>query len=317
MAHAHHVLGFAISCVLAFGLSKEECMTQDMAEEDPALSLLQAGARAVHGSRLAAAAGSSAKSSAEDQFKAAEDTDPKGAPPWTDTEETAYVNFIRHGEKCVSSGEYLLPVGYLRADYLGRCMSSDHPSIAMPFGKATKILAGAGEDSLRPMLTALPLAEKLNLTLHMPCSDPLGYHCIADHVPKYLHANGTLIVVDVYQMIPYVVAQLGIADYDFDKWNSWPHSCPSSTKSFKEPACAEKDVNYDEGDNASFPFEPASLCFDQIWQVKYTRKSSGGWDFGGKPASTTEWKAQSITRYAEGFGGTATCPCAQDLAPLP
>lgn len=290
MASVQCALIFAAACVCAFGLSDEGCKTQVM-EGDAALSLLQSSAHKVKG-RIPVAAAAAATARAQEDSASGE---------------LAYMNVIRHGEKCLASGEYLLPVGFERADYIGRCMGQKDPSIAMPFGRPTAILVGTGYDSIRPMLTALPLGERLNLTLNMPCGNPLAFGgCIAKNIPPLLSNGGTLIVVDVYQIIPYIIEKLNILGLPFDRYKEWPKACPSSTKSYTEPACCAKDLNFDAGDNTSFPFEPASLCFDEIWQVKWTR-----------PAPHSLWVPQGLTKLQQGFGGTATCPCLQDLAPIP
>lgn len=222
-------------------------------------------------------------------------------------QEVAYINIIRHGEKCsddLDHGAGLTAVGFERAAYLGRCMSSKAPSAAMPFGAATAVMAGAGPPpSVRPKDTVTPLADALNLTLHMPCSSPTDQDCVADHAVRYLTNEGTLVVAWTYQMLPYLTAALNIPDLP-RHLDSWPEACPSKT--FAEPQCTYKVITppLEPPSQWHLPYEATSVCFDAIWQVKLTRASS-----------REEWQPRSVRQLAEGFGGMADGPCAQDLAP--
>lgn len=198
--------------------------------------------------------------------------------------DTAIMNIIRHGEKCASSGDDLVAAGYARADYIAQCMSSSTPSTAMPFGKATAVMAGEGKNSLRPKETATPLATKLGLKLHMPCTKTEA-DCFAEHALTYLTDKGTLVVAWAHGSIPPLLEALKVPHLSIYK--KWPDTCQSA--SFEEPACCS-----DEG---------GSVCYDAIWQVRFTRSSGD-----------SSWQPQSITSLAEGFGGTSSSPCAQDLA---
>jgi len=200
--------------------------------------------------------------------------------------ETAIINIIRHGEKCASSGDDLTAVGHSRADYLAQCMSSSTPSIAMPFGKATAVMAGEGKHSLRPKETATPLAEKLGLKLQMPCTKKEA-DCFAENALTYLTDKGTLVVAWSHGSIPPLVEALKVPNLP-SEYKEWSDKCPSA--SFKEPACCSE--------------EGGSVCYDAIWQIKFTRSSGD-----------SSWQPQSITSLAEGFGGTSSSPCAQHLAP--
>lgn len=200
--------------------------------------------------------------------------------------ETALMNIIRHGEKCASSGDDLTDVGYARADYLSRCMSSKTPSTAMPFGRATAVMAGQGKSSQRPKETATPLAKELGVTLQMPCSKKQA-DCFAEQSQSYLTDKGTLVVAWAHESIPPLIQALNIPDCP-SKYNDWPTTCPAAT--FQEPECCSE--------------VGGSTCYDAIWQIKFTRSSSNG-----------SWTPQSITTFAEGFGGNSSSPCSQDLAP--
>jgi hypothetical protein len=201
--------------------------------------------------------------------------------------ETAIINIIRHGEKCKGVGDDLSETGYARAAYLARCMSSDTPSAAMPFGKATAVMSGDFTHSRRPMETVKPLAEKLGVELPMPC----GTHdvdCFVENALRYLTDRGTLVVGWSHHHMPRLVQALKFPNF-MNKYPVWPKDCPSAT--FKEPECS-----YDDGD---------SVCYDAIWQIKFARKSGN-----------SSWYPQSISALAEGFGGMSSSHCAQDLAPI-
>lgn len=201
----------------------------------------------------------------------------------TSAADTAIMNIIRHGEKCANSGNDLHAAGYARADYLAQCMSSSTPSKAMPFGKATAVMAGEGKHSLRPKETVTPLAKKLGLKLHMPCSKREA-DCFAEHALTYLTDQGTLVVAWAHESIPPLLEALKVPHYH--DYRKWPQSCQSA--SFEEPACCSKE---------------GSVCYDAIWQVRFTRSSED-----------SSWQPQSITSLAEGFGGHSSSRCAQDLA---
>lgn len=216
--------------------------------------------------------------------------------------ETAIMNILRHGEKCASSGDDLTDVGYARASYLARCMSSATPSTAMPFGKATAVMAGEGKHSLRPKETVTPLAKNLDVTLNMPCSKE-DADCFAENAVKYLTDKGTLVVAWAHESIPPLIKALEIPDVP-SQYKEWPNACTSNT--FTEPECCSED-----GD---------STCYDMIWQIKFTRSSGDGSTLSlasrrRRRKSDGSWQPQSITTLSEGFGGNASSPCVQDLSP--
>jgi hypothetical protein len=202
-----------------------------------------------------------------------------------DSKETSIINIIRHGEKCAGSGDDLTDIGYARADYLGRCMGSSSSSRAMPFGKATAVMAGEGKHSLRPKETAMPLSKKLGLKLHMPCKKDEP-DCFAENALQYLGTNGTLVVAWAHESIPPLLKALKIPNIP-SLYSEWPQACPSAT--FKEPSCCSA-----AGD---------SVCYDQIWQIIMERSSTHG-----------AWEPQGISTLAEGFGGSSSSACAGDLA---
>merc|ERR1711990_862379 len=116
-------------------------------------------------------------------------------------------------------------------------MSSATPSTAMPFGRATAVMAGEGHHSLRPKETVTPLAKKLGVTLNMPCEKEEA-DCFAENVVKYLTDKGTLIVAWAHESIPPLIKALKIPNVP-SKYAEWPDTCPSAT--FQEPKCCSED----------------------------------------------------------------------------
>lgn len=80
--------------------------------------------------------------------------------------EVAYVVIIRHGEK-PDSGNGLSKEGKKRALYLANCMSGKRPSVMLPWGAPTYVMASYGhpDKSHRPIDTVTPLAQRLRLPL--------------------------------------------------------------------------------------------------------------------------------------------------------
>ena len=74
----------------------------------------------------------------------------KDVPLGTAVHEKAHIVIIRHGEKDTRKGERgqgLSAVGQKRAQYLARCMSQTTPTVAMPFGPPTYVMASRGKSS--------------------------------------------------------------------------------------------------------------------------------------------------------------------------
>ncbi|CAJ1353870.1 unnamed protein product [Effrenium voratum] len=204
-------------------------------------------------------------------------------------DDVAVINLIRHGEKCDdSSSTGLTDIGKARAAYLARCMSQLSASdVTMPFGKATAVMASAVRDgkSTRPRDTAQPLADRLHLPLQMPC-DKEDPDCFAQHARGLLSANGAVVVSWQHQDIPALVKALKVPhSKDFTKW---PDDC--DIESFSEPACIDK------GDR----------CYDQVWQVRFYRPVG------------SEWQAEAMTSWQEGFANDTGChENLQDAKPMP
>jgi hypothetical protein len=91
-------------------------------------------------------------------------------PLQTAVHEKAHIVIVRHGEKDTRKGQRgqgLSVVGQKRAQYLARCMSQATPTVAMPFGPPTYVMASRGKSSKshRPIDTVVPLATALGVTL--------------------------------------------------------------------------------------------------------------------------------------------------------
>jgi len=304
MANALIAFTFALTCTCAFGSCSEEgCIAQSM-EEDNGLSLLQASARVVHGARLTANSTSSSSSMGNSTILE------KPVP------EVAYLDMMRHGEKCAKDGPWNMShVGNARSAYLARCMSKKAPSAALPFGQpdVVMVLGGRSLDN-KPIATVQPLANKVGIDLALgprefcegvPANETLWYNnepvwklylkCIMAQLNEKLTNKGTIVSVGTYQLIPMLAQWMGLEK----KYNEWPYSCGS----FKEPACCAGDPNPWHGwDKKKVPYQPVSICFDAIWQVKFTRSS---------PDSL--WQPESIKQLSEGWEGSVDDPCGGDL----
>ena len=74
----------------------------------------------------------------------------KDVPLGTAVHEKAHIVIVRHGEKDTRKGQKswgLSAVGQKRAQYLARCMSQTTPTVAMPFGPPTYVMASRGKSS--------------------------------------------------------------------------------------------------------------------------------------------------------------------------
>jgi len=163
------------------------------------------------------------------------------------------------------------------------------------------------------------MAKKVALSMVPDCGDPLNHaqyssltpqqiedhdlaqlQCVIDNARSRLTNRGTLIFQIVYQTAPEVLSRMGIPNLP-EEYDMWPLECPN--KNWAEPECEASDINLWHGWNkTAFPYEPASMCFDVIWQVKHTR-----------PNRVSPWKPVSIQSLYEGFEGKADGPCMGDL----
>mmetsp|Transcript_60080 Transcript_60080/g.143143 ORF Transcript_60080/g.143143 Transcript_60080/m.143143 type:complete len:283 (+) Transcript_60080:45-893(+) len=207
-------------------------------------------------------------------------------------EELAIVNLIRHGEKCPNSGKDLTADGQARAEYLARCIhNAEVTSEAFPFGAPSVIMAGE-RNSYRPLETVQPLAAALGLQVAMPCHKS-DYKCFAKYVQESLSSGSTLLASWTHEDMAGLVEALDVPNVPHG-FSKWPEACPSPT--WPEPTCPgkiPKDPQYD------------SNCYDLLWQVTMQRRTG----------EDETWKAVSIQSFQEGFGGAATSPCLEGLAP--
>lgn len=107
--------------------------------------------------------------------------------------QVAHVTIIRHAEKHDGTG--LSIDGLNRARYLARCMNTGHPTVALPLGRPTYIMASHGHPgkSTRPQDTATPIAASLGLKLDSDFffKDAEGF---VKRVWQQLHHGATILV---------------------------------------------------------------------------------------------------------------------------
>lgn len=199
----------------------------------------------------------------------------------------ANVILIRHGEKPRSKAYTWLTVdGKNRAQYLARCATNK--TAALSLGPPTFVAASTvrpGKSS-RPRDTMAPLASNLGLPLDLSV-DKEDYQGFAKMTLAQLSCGGTLMAAWQHDDIPSLAAALQAPNAKQGVFSKWPEACDSST--WDEPAY----------------IVPSDSCYDLIWRIQFTRTSDGA-----------SWRAGNITTFHEGFGGSATSLCAQDLAPV-
>jgi hypothetical protein len=194
--------------------------------------------------------------------------------------------FIRHGEKINDQLTNLSKIGAARAGYLSHCMSKGNTK-ALWLGPPTHLLTFKvyKHKSTRGVDTLKPLAKVLNQTIdsRIDAKDAPGF--VAELRSK-LSCQATIVVAWSHDNFGALVHSLDPPNaYDFLEW---PTNCPSHT--FAEPVD-----------------QPG--CFDAIWSIPLSK--SNGTD------ASEPWTVANVRPFHEGFGGSATSPCAQDLAPLP
>jgi hypothetical protein len=198
------------------------------------------------------------------------------------------VIIVRHGERFPDTSiTKLSPDGQNRAEYLARCMSTGNHTSALSFGAPTIVASPSVRPgkSTRPRDTMSPLAKALNLTVDQSV-DKSDYKGFAQLVHRSATPGGTLVAAWQHENIPFLIKALG-AKHNQDEFSTlrWPKSCDSA--SWREPSY----------------IEPSDSCYDAIWRVRLKRTRSG------------KWKAGAVVFMHEGYGGKASSPCAQDLAP--
>lgn len=229
-------------------------------------------------------------------------------------QETAFVNFIRHGEDCHGNKAHLGKYGVRRAKYMARCMSSGKPSLIMPFGHATSVFAARvnKNHTFNPILTAEPFTNITGLELKVPCvrsEDELDLRhfarCQAPYVMKSLVKNGVTNIYMTKHEMPYLVKALNIPngrETFFQKWPKAGKMCRSQTQKWSGEFCDEKDPDADPPNSK----KKGISCMDLIWQVEFTRDSH-----------EYQWRAVQIRRLFQEFHGMSeNQACEGDLAPI-
>ena len=196
----------------------------------------------------------------------------------------AVVVLVRHGEQQQHTTG-LSADGVRRAKYLARCASGTAATPALPFGPPQVIAASTivPGRSTRPHDTAAPLASALGLSVDT--SIPSSAHKrFASFVHAHLAPNATVFAAWQHNEIPSLVKHLDMPNYHAFK--SWPKKCNAAA--WKEP----KYIRHAKG----------SKCYDAIWQMRFEEQSPG------------KWLPLGVSLFHEGFGGSASSPCAQGFA---
>jgi len=194
--------------------------------------------------------------------------------------ELAVVLFLRHGEK-PNKGDGLSEEGERRAAYIARCMSSDGPSLALPFGKPTHLIATAvSKRSKRPIDTLKPLSHALNIKLNQDLSESQTDK-FSKEVQK-LRDRQTLVAAWHHGAIPDLVKSLLGKHTWHQEWPlAWPKKC--------DPPNGWVEPKHLDG----------SRCYDLMWRL--TLKRDAG--------SSQPWKVLGLMATMQGFGGETDSPC--------
>lgn len=236
-------------------------------------------------------------------------------PPPTPTQQKAHVIIIRHGEK-PNSGDGLSDVGKRRAQYIARCMSQDEPTVALPDGKPSYVMASHGKDdhSHRPIDTVAPLAAALGLKLDEGTyfKDPKGF---AQHIQSVLQPRSTLVVAwhhgEIADLVKELLGQEQWRMGDLAWPDKWPRHCGSGQ--YVEPT-----------------FEHGGECYDLVWRITLIRPpllnatTASGATEGAKDVLDWKrnqierfgWSAVSLTASLQGFRGLGNDPCKEGLTPV-
>ena len=199
----------------------------------------------------------------------------------------AVVLLVRHGEMQanVKHTHTLSADGVRRAKYLARCASGAAATPALPFGPPQVVAASTvvvGK-STRPRDTAAPLASALGLSVDtsIPSDAHKGF---ASFVHAHLAPNATVFAAWQHEEIPSLVKHLDMPNYH--AFASWPKKCRAAA--WREP----KYIRHARGNE----------CYDAVWQMRFEEHSPG------------KWLPLGISQFHEGFGGSASSPCAQGFA---
>ena len=150
----------------------------------------------------------------------------------------------------------------------------------------------------------MPLAKKLGLSVDLSVDkeDSKGF---AELVDSKMDCGGTMLVAWEHHEIPHLIDAIGA------HWNAydWDYSCPSLT--WREPPYVnQKDK-----------------CYDLILRIKFTPDDHQGDTATLTPTKTAlksgrrrrrknKWSPGPVERFQQGFGGSASSPCKQGLAPI-
>lgn len=235
-------------------------------------------------------------------------------PQPTPTQEKAHVIIIRHGEK-PDEGDGLSEVGKRRAQYIARCMSQEQPTVALPAGKPSYVMASHGKDdhSHRPIDTVAPLAAALGLELDEGTyfKDSKGF---AQHIQSVLKPKSTLVVAwhhgEIAELVKELLGQEQWRLGDLAWPDKWPKHCGSGK--YVEPT-----------------FKHGGECYDLVWRVTLIRHRPPNATKGESARAATQvldrkrnqierfgWRAVSLTASLQGFRGLANDPCKEGLTPV-
>jgi len=249
-----------------------------------------------------------------------------------DEVEIAYLNMMRHAEKDPDSGTGLSQDGKNRVKYYVKCMNPSMPPseiLPKPVGNLMAQLPGRvkvpiGENyglSERSPMTLAPLAKSIGIELHEPCK-MTDVPCFLENMQSLLKADKTMLIAWEHKMYPNLLKLIvrpsiesGVAHGQLDRFKKggvfkkfwkelkggytrWPRVCDA--QSWKDPRFikAGKEKRW-------FPYH--SPCFDSLWQIKFVRRSKKGVE--------GDWEAVDVKTLQAGFGGKASSPCAEGLAP--
>lgn len=200
--------------------------------------------------------------------------------------DVAIVLFTRHGERYPTKDSVdLTPEGYVRANYMSKCITRQ-PSIALPLGAPTRLLASLRDDSKRPVETLTPLATKLGLTIET--ADMFDLYAVNRIIPTLVPGD-QLLVSWQHWFLPRMIEVLNPPT----PWwlRGFPKAC--NTSEWREPSYTRQGSDGD--------------CYDIIWQLVLTRP---------KGNSEAAWQAVTFNQMHEGFGGAADSPCTEALSPI-
>ena len=203
--------------------------------------------------------------------------------------ETAYVIFVRHGERGLDKSDNgLTDDGKARAMYLDKCIAKS-PSIAFPLGHPTRLLASTRgpSGSHRPYDTLAPIARRFNVSIEL--ADMMEIYSALEAVPT-LKPGDTMLVAWQHWFMPRMIAALDPPTPVLI--NKFPPACPS--EEWVEPEYAKEEDG--TGD-----------CYGVIWQLALSRP------LGDENAP---WQSVSFAQMHEGFSGKADGPCAAAMSPI-